>query len=55
MSDLNDPIIAELSRVPKTRTMVAAEYDVSVRTLNRWLYEKKLDIPHGIICPADLG
>jgi len=34
--------------------MVAREYGVSVKILNRWLVEKKLDIPRGIICPSDL-
>jgi hypothetical protein len=54
MFDINDPIISELSRVPKTRNMVAREYNVSVRTLNRWLHEKKLEIPQDLICPGDL-
>jgi len=55
MSDLNYQVMDELSRVPKTRGMVAGEYGVSVKTFNRWLYEKKLDIPQGLICPTDLN
>lgn len=54
MFKINDSILAELSKVPKTRNMLACEYNVSVRTLNRWLHEKKLEIPQGLICPSDL-
>ncbi len=54
MFDINDPLIAELSKAPKTRNMVACEYNVSVRTLNKWLNEKKPEIPKGFICPGDL-
>jgi len=52
--DINDPVIVELSRKPKTRNEVAGEYMVSVKVLNRWFLEKNLNIPQGLICPGDL-
>jgi len=52
--DLNNPVIVELSKKPKTRAEVAEEYNVSVKVLNGWFFEKKLSIPSRLICPADL-
>ena len=31
----------------KTRQQMAIEYNISVRTLNRWIQKEKLDIPPG--------
>jgi transcriptional regulator with XRE-family HTH domain len=52
--DINDPVVLSLSREPKTRSQLACEYGVSVRTINRWLEDKNLKIPQGLICPNDL-
>lgn len=39
----------------KTRQQLAHEYGISVKTFGRWLKSKGIDIPQGIICPADLA
>ena len=52
--NIEDPLIHNLSRDPKTRTQIADEFNVSVRTINRWLRKKNLEIPQGLICPGDL-
>lgn len=40
--------------IAKTRQQVAYEYDVSVRTLNRWLRNAHLKVPRGLITPHNL-
>ncbi|MGE5406767.1 MAG: hypothetical protein ACM3NR_03555 [Methanosarcina sp.] len=52
--EINDPLIIELSKTPKTRSQVAEEYGVTVKVLNRWFLEKNLIITQGLICPCDL-
>lgn len=35
----------------KTRTQIASEYEVSPRTLKRWMQKYNVDIPKGNITP----
>jgi hypothetical protein len=35
----------------KSHQRIADEYGISVRTLNRWIKRKELDIPRGLIDP----
>lgn len=54
IEDINNPVIIELSQNPKNKSVVAVEYGINVKILNRWLEEKNLNLPRGIICPGDL-
>lgn len=51
---LDDPRILALSVRSKTRKKVASEFDICVKTLNRWFADNNLDIPRGRICCEDL-
>lgn len=35
----------------KTRQQLADEYNISTRTLTRWLKRNKIRLPSGLICP----
>jgi hypothetical protein len=51
MENANDPIMKSSILKAKSRQEVAAEYGISVRTLNRWFKKVNLDIPSGLIDP----
>ncbi len=50
----NNPKIDDLILEPKYRNVVADEYGISLRTLNRWIKKAGLDIPNGLIDPYHL-
>ena len=37
----------------KTRTMIANEYGISRKTLQRWLKKAGIDISNGLVTPAE--
>ena len=39
----------------KTRQEVAKEYDISTKTLKKWLTKAQIDLPRGLIQPKDLA
>ena len=49
-----NPKIDDLILEPKYRNIVADEYGISLRTLNRWIKKAGLDIPNGLIDPYHL-
>ncbi len=49
-----DPKIDDLILAPKYRNIVARDYGISIRTLNRWFERENFDIPRGLIDPAHL-
>jgi len=38
----------------KTRTEIAMEYGISVRTLHRWIRKAKIKVSYGLIAPRHL-
>jgi hypothetical protein len=49
-----DPVIIELSRIPKFRKDLAEEYFKEEKTFNRMLKREGIVLPKGKICPDDL-
>jgi len=37
----------------KTKTQMANEYGVCLKTFNRWLKRENILLPKGLICPKD--
>ena len=37
----------------KTREQIAEEYNISTKTLNKWLKDAGIQLPSGLICPAN--
>jgi len=37
----------------KTRTMIAHEYGISRKTLQRWLKKAQIDLTNGLVTPAE--
>jgi hypothetical protein len=37
----------------KTRTQMASEYGVCLKTFNRWLKRENIVLPQGLMCPKD--
>ena len=48
---VNDANIDALELNAKLRSEIAGEYGISVKTLNRWIKNTNLVIPHGLIDP----
>ncbi|MFK8006754.1 MAG: hypothetical protein AB8H03_10295 [Saprospiraceae bacterium] len=42
-----------MSLKAKTKQQIANEYGVCVKTLNKWLGKKNIEIPRGLISPMD--
>ena len=49
-----NPKIDDLILEPKYRNVVAGEYGISIRTLNKWFERENFIIPRGLIDPAHL-
>jgi len=42
------------ANVTKTRQQIAFEYEISTKTLSRWLKREKIAIPSGLVRPIHL-
>ena len=42
-----------VKRKAKTRAEIAEEYKISTKTLNKWLKNAGIQLPSGLICPAN--
>ena len=51
---IDNNIIESLCQEPKTKTTIAVEYGVDIRTLKKWLLDKGYILPKGLLCPNDL-
>jgi hypothetical protein len=43
-----------INLITKRRKEISEEYEISVRTLNRWFKKANLEIPNGLIDPYHL-
>jgi len=43
----------DAGNVAKTREQIAEEFGISTKTLKKWLENVGLELPGGLICPAD--
>ncbi|MEM9822919.1 MAG: helix-turn-helix domain-containing protein [Bacteroidota bacterium] len=37
---------------PKTKSQIAQDLGISLRTLQRWIKKSNLDVPRGLVCPT---
>lgn len=36
---------------PKTKSQIAMDLGISLRTLQRWIKKSELNVPRGLVCP----